>query len=56
MCQDGSCSDVNTMVQGTFANGDPALACAGTSVVVQDELPKSPLCEIVDTIKDSESE
>ena len=50
MCADGSCSELSFDVSGTFGNGDLALGCAGAVLVVQDRAPKSPLCEVQDTV------
>jgi hypothetical protein len=50
MCADGSCSETLVKITGTFSDGSPALACAGTAVVVEDVEPKSLLCEVTDTL------
>ena len=54
MCANGSCNERLLKVEGTFQNGDPALACASTLLVVDEAPPKSVLCEIFDSIKVSD--
>ena len=51
MCANGSCNERLVKVAGTFANGDPALACASTLYVVDDVPAKTVLCEFSDSIK-----
>jgi hypothetical protein len=51
MCADGSCGEVLAKVSGTFADGSPALGCAGTALLVGDVTAKTPLCEITDLLK-----
>lgn len=51
MCANGSCNERLVKVEGTFANGDPALACASTLLVVDDVPAKTVLCEFSDSIK-----
>lgn len=50
MCADGSCSEVLTRVTGEFSDGQPALGCAGTALLVDDVPAKSPLCEETDEL------
>lgn len=54
MCADGSCNERLVKVEGIFANGDPALACASTLLVVDNAPAKSVLCEIDDAVKAGE--
>lgn len=51
MCANGSCNERLVKVMGAFANGDPALGCVSTLLLVDDQAPKSPLCEYADTVK-----
>lgn len=51
MCANGSCNERLVKVEGTFANGDPALACASTLYVVDDSPAKTVLCEFSDSLK-----
>ena len=53
MCANGSCSEKTIKLEGTFAGGDPALACAGTAIVVGDAPAKSALCDVDDSVKSS---
>lgn len=50
MCANGSCSEVLAKVSGTFGDGTPALACAGTAFLVDDVAATSPLCEYLVTL------
>ena len=50
MCSDGSCSEVFTRLQGRFDDGDPALGCASTALVVLDVPAKLPLYEVTDSL------
>lgn len=54
MCANGSCNERSVKVMGSFSNGDPALACASTVLIVDEMAPKSALCEYSDFIKVSE--
>lgn len=51
MCANGSCSEVIAKVSGTFSDGTPAVACAGTALLVEDVPAKSPLCEYTVNLK-----
>jgi hypothetical protein len=51
MCANGSCNERLVKLEGSFSNGDPALACASTLYVVDTAEPKSNLCEYSDFIK-----
>ncbi len=53
MCADGSCCDNIVKAVGNWSDGGPALACAGTAVVVGDAKPKSALCDVQDAVKSS---
>lgn len=53
MCGNGSCSETVTVLSGSWSDGAPAIACAGTALLVDDVPPKSPLCEIEDMVKSS---
>ena len=51
MCADGSCSEIKAKVEGQFDDGDPAVACAGSALIVQSNPPKTLLCEYQDFLK-----
>ena len=55
MCANGSCNERLVKVEGTFEGGDPALACASTLYVVDEEPSKTVLCEYSDSVKVSPS-
>jgi len=38
-CSGGSCNETTLALDGSFSNGDPAFACAGTSVWVDTSIP-----------------
>jgi hypothetical protein len=50
MCADGSCSEINSRINGTYDDA-MTVACAGTAVAIEDVNPKSPLCEVTDTLQ-----
>lgn len=54
MCANGSCNERALKVTGTFADGRPALGCAGTAFLVDEVPAKSALCEFSDHIKTSD--
>jgi len=51
MCADGSCNERNFNLIGQFSDGTPALGCGSTVLIVDDEAPKSVLCEFKDEVK-----
>ena len=51
MCADGSCNERDMDFRGLWENGDSAIGCASSMVVVGSVFPKTPLCEVFDEIK-----
>ncbi len=46
-CASGSCSESTLKVSGTFADGSPALACAGMALVVDSSVPSTSCAQAV---------
>lgn len=55
MCTDGSCNMRDVTLRGRWSNGDTAVACAGTMLLVDSRPAKTPLCEVTDDIAVSDS-
>ncbi|MGE3799427.1 MAG: FlgD immunoglobulin-like domain containing protein [Candidatus Kapaibacterium sp.] len=55
MCADGSCNERDMIFAGTWQNGDSAIGCASTMLLVESVKSKTPLCEVLDELKVSDS-
>ena len=55
MCADGSCNERDMIFRGTWQNGDSAIGCASAMLLVESVASKTPLCEVLDELKVSDS-